>query len=63
MYPLNPNGSPQGIAGLTTEDGRVLILMPHPERVFRMLQNSWAKPAVGEGYWMQIFKNAREFVV
>ena len=62
MYPLNPNGSPQGIAGLTTEDGRVLILMPHPERVFRMLQNSWAKPAAGAGYWMRLFENAREFV-
>jgi phosphoribosylformylglycinamidine synthase len=62
MYPLNPNGSPQGIAGLTTEDGRVLILMPHPERVFRMLQNSWAKPSDGDGYWMQLFRNGMEFV-
>jgi len=61
MYPLNPNGSPQGIAGLTTEDGRVLILMPHPERAFRMLQNSWSKPAIGDGYWLQLFRNAREF--
>jgi phosphoribosylformylglycinamidine synthase len=61
MYPLNPNGSPQGITGLTTEDGRVLILMPHPERAFRMLQNTWAKPAAGDGYWMQMFRNAREF--
>ena len=63
MYPLNPNGSPRGIAGLTTEDGRVLILMPHPERVFKMLQNSWAKPAIGDGYWMQMFGNAMEFAV
>jgi len=63
MYPLNPNGSPQGIAGLTTEDGRVLILMPHPERAFRMLQNTWTKPMKGDGYWMQMFRNAREFVV
>jgi phosphoribosylformylglycinamidine synthase len=61
MYPLNPNGSPQGITGLTSEDGRVLILMPHPERAFRMLQNTWAKPADGDGYWMQLFRNAREF--
>ncbi len=61
MYPLNPNGSPQGIAGLSTEDGRVLILMPHPERAFRMLQNSWTKPVTGDGYWMQLFRNAREF--
>ncbi len=62
IYPLNPNGSPQGITGLTTQDGRVLILMPHPERAFRMLQNTWAKPVDGDGYWMQIFRNAREFV-
>jgi phosphoribosylformylglycinamidine synthase len=63
MYPLNPNGSPNGIAGLTSEDGRVLILMPHPERAFRMLQNTWTKPIEGNGYWMQMFRNAREFVV
>jgi phosphoribosylformylglycinamidine synthase len=63
MYPLNPNGSPQGITGLTSEDGRVLILMPHPERAFRMLQNTWKKPAEGDGYWMQIFRNAREFSI
>jgi len=62
MYPLNPNGSPQGIAGLTTQDGRVLILMPHPERAFRILQNTWTKPMNGDGYWMQMFRNAREFV-
>jgi len=61
IYPLNPNGSTQGIAGLTTEDGRVLILMPHPERAFRMLQNTWTKPMEGDGYWMQMFRNAREF--
>ncbi len=62
IYPLNPNGSPQGIAGLSTEDGRVLILMPHPERVFRMLQNTWTKPVDADGYWMQMFRNAKEFV-
>jgi phosphoribosylformylglycinamidine synthase len=62
MYPLNPNGSPQGITGLTSEDGRVLILMPHPERAFRMLQNTWKKPENVDGYWLQIFKNARKFV-
>jgi len=62
MYPLNPNGSPNGIAGLSSEDGRVLILMPHPERAFRMLQNTWAKQMEGDGYWMQMFRNAREFV-
>jgi len=58
MYPLNPNGSPQGITGLTTEDGRVLIMMPHPERAFRMLQNTWAKATEGDGYWAQMFRNA-----
>jgi len=61
MYPLNPNGSPQGITGLTSEDGRVLILMPHPERAFRMLQNTWKKPENGDGYWLQMFRNARKF--
>ncbi|MDR2999721.1 MAG: phosphoribosylformylglycinamidine synthase [Fibromonadaceae bacterium] len=60
MYPLNPNGSLQGITGLTSEDGRVLIMMPHPERAFRMLQNTWTKPTEGDGYWMQLFRNARE---
>jgi phosphoribosylformylglycinamidine synthase len=62
MYPLNPNGSVEGIAGVTSEDGRVLILMPHPERAFRMLQNTWTKAVSGDGYWMQMFRNAREFV-
>ncbi|MCL1966372.1 MAG: phosphoribosylformylglycinamidine synthase subunit PurQ, partial [Fibromonadales bacterium] len=61
MYPLNPNGSPQGITGLTSEDGRVLILMPHPERAFRMLQNTWKKPENGDGYWLQMFRNAKRF--
>jgi len=61
MYPLNPNGSPQGITGLTSEDGRVLILMPHPERVFRMLQNTWKKPENADGYWLQMFGNAKRF--
>ncbi|GBU24146.1 phosphoribosylformylglycinamidine synthase [Fibrobacteria bacterium R8-3-H12] len=63
IYPLNPNGSLQGITGLTTEDGRVLILMPHPERAFTMFQNTWAKPVDGDGYWMRMFRNAREFIV
>jgi len=61
MYPLNPNGSPQGITGLTSEDGRVLILMPHPERAFRMVQNTWKKTENIDGYWLQMFKNARKF--
>ncbi len=62
-YPLNPNGSPQGITGLTTADGRFTILMPHPERVFRALQNSW-HPAEwrGDGPWLRMFRNARLWV-
>jgi len=62
-YPLNPNGSPQGITGLTTADGRFTILMPHPERVFRAVQNSWY-PAewCGDGPWLRMFRNARRWV-
>ncbi len=62
-YPANPNGSPRGIAGLTSEDGRVTILMPHPERVFRSVQNSWRPADAGEDSgWMRIFRNARVWV-
>ncbi len=62
-YPLNPNGSPQGIAGLTTPDGRFTILMPHPERVFRTVQHSWHPEGWGEdGPWMRMFRNARRWV-
>ncbi len=62
-YPANPNGSPRGIAGLTSEDGRVAILMPHPERVFRTVQNSWHPADAGEDSgWMRIFRNARVWV-
>ncbi|HKY00489.1 MAG TPA: phosphoribosylformylglycinamidine synthase, partial [Steroidobacteraceae bacterium] len=62
-YPANPNGSPDGIAGLASADGRVTILMPHPERVFRTVQNSWHPPAAGEDSgWMRIFRNARVWV-
>ncbi len=62
-YPANPNGSPQGIAGLTSADGRVTILMPHPERVFRTVQNSWHPASAGEDSgWMRIFRNARAWV-
>jgi phosphoribosylformylglycinamidine synthase len=62
-YPFNPNGSPQGITGLTTADGRFTILMPHPERVFRSLQNSWRDSRWGEsGPWMRMFRNARRWV-
>ena len=59
-YPANPNGSPLGIAGLTTSDGRVTVAMPHPERVYRTVQNSW-HPAnwQEDGGWLRIFRNAR----
>jgi phosphoribosylformylglycinamidine synthase len=59
-YPYNPNGSPQGITGLTTADGRVTILMPHPERTFRTVQMSWHPDEWGEDSpWMRMFRNAR----
>lgn len=62
-YPLNPNGSPFGITSLTSEDGRSTILMPHPERVFRTAQLSWAPNEWGEDSpWMRMFRNARVFV-
>jgi phosphoribosylformylglycinamidine synthase len=62
-YPANPNGSPRGITGLTTPDGRFTILMPHPERVFRTVQNSWHPDGWGEdGPWMRMFRNARRWV-
>ncbi|HEY5808555.1 MAG TPA: phosphoribosylformylglycinamidine synthase [Povalibacter sp.] len=59
-YPANPNGSPQGITGITTPDGRVTLLMPHPERVYRTAQNSWHPEEWGEDSpWMRMFRNAR----
>jgi phosphoribosylformylglycinamidine synthase len=62
-YPLNPNGSPQGITGLTTPDGRFSIMMPHPERVFRAVQNSWHPSDWQEsGAWLKMFQNARKWV-
>jgi phosphoribosylformylglycinamidine synthase len=62
-YPLNPNGSPLGITGLTTDDGRFTIMMPHPERVFRTVQNSWYPDDWGEdGPWLSLFRNARRWV-
>ncbi|UYG00515.1 phosphoribosylformylglycinamidine synthase [Halomonas sp. GD1P12] len=59
-YPANPNGSPSGITGLTTPDGRVTIMMPHPERVTRAVTNSW-RPAEWreDGAWLRLFRNAR----
>jgi len=59
-YPLNPNGSAGGINGYTTGDGRFTVVMPHPERVFRSVQYSWAPRNWGEdGPWMRMFRNAR----
>ena len=61
-YPLNPNGSDEGITGITAADGRITIMMPHPERVFRKLQMSWHPKDWKEfSPWMQIFVNARKF--
>ncbi|GHY16129.1 phosphoribosylformylglycinamidine synthase [Vibrio cholerae] len=61
-YPSNPNGSPNAITGLTTQDGRVTIMMPHPERVFRTVANSWHPDNWGEnGAWMRMFQNARKY--
>ncbi|MBD3585375.1 phosphoribosylformylglycinamidine synthase [Salinimonas sp. HHU 13199] len=62
-YPANPNGSPEGITGLTSQDGRCTIMMPHPERVFRTVANSWYPEDWQEdGAWMRMFRNARVFV-
>ena len=62
-YPFNVNGSPQGITGLTTADGRFTILMPHPERVFRSVQMSWHPHTWGEDSpWMRMFRNARAWL-
>ncbi len=63
-YPFNPNGSPDGIAGVTSLDGRVTAMMPHPERVFRTVQNSWAPAEWGEdGAWMRLFRNALQNII
>ena len=62
-YPANPNGSPRGITGLTSRDGRVTIMMPHPERVFRAVQNSWKPDDWQEDAgWLRMFRNARVWV-
>ena len=62
-YPYNPNGSPQGITSLTTDDGRFTVLMPHAERVFRSVQQSWHPAGWGEDSpWMRMFRNARKWV-
>ena len=62
-YPFNPNGSANGMTGLTTPDGRVTIMMPHPERVFRTVQNSWHPDDwLEDAPWMRLFRNARKWV-
>lgn len=62
-YPANPNGSPNGITGLCSAEGRTTIMMPHPERVFRKVTNSWNDGEAGEySGWMRLFRNARVFV-
>ena len=63
VYPANPNGSPGGLTGFTNSDGRFTIMMPHPERIFRRVQNSWQSKDWGEdGPWMRMFRNARVWV-
>jgi phosphoribosylformylglycinamidine synthase len=62
-YPANPNGSPHGIAAITSADGRITAIMPHPERVFRTVQLSWHPDEWGEDSpWMRMFRNARAWV-
>ena len=63
-YPANPNGSPAGVTGFTTADGRFTIMMPHPERTARALQMSWApqwlvKDSPDASPWLRMFRNAR----
>ncbi|WP_180022506.1 phosphoribosylformylglycinamidine synthase [Acinetobacter sp. YH16044] len=62
-YPMNPNGSPEAISGVTSKDGRATIMMPHPERNFRAIQHSW-KPEDWDqdGAWLRMFRNARKFI-
>jgi phosphoribosylformylglycinamidine synthase len=63
VYPANPNGSPAGITGVTTADGRFSIMMPHPERVYRSVQMSWYPAGWGEDSpWLRMFRNARQWV-
>ncbi|ADT67704.1 phosphoribosylformylglycinamidine synthase [Pseudoalteromonas sp. APC 3356] len=63
QYPANPNGSPEGITGITSTDGRATVMMPHPERVFRTVANSWHPDEWKEDSpWMRMFRNARKNV-
>jgi phosphoribosylformylglycinamidine synthase len=66
IYPMNPNGSPGGLTGVTTADGRFTVMMPHPERVFRAVQMSWCPPEWldtpdGASPWLRLFRNARRW--
>ena len=63
-YPANPNGSADGVAGVTSDDGRVTLMMPHPERVFLNQQLSWksALNSPTESVWMEIFHNAKRWI-
>lgn len=62
-YPLNPNGSPQGITGVCSNDGRVTLMMPHPERTLRAVNHSWRPNEWDkDGAWMRLFRNARAFL-
>ncbi|HYN54611.1 MAG TPA: phosphoribosylformylglycinamidine synthase [Methylotenera sp.] len=62
-YPFNPNGSPQGVTGLTSTDGRFSIMMPHPERVIRNVQNTWQPSGDAEdSAWIRMFRNARRYI-
>jgi phosphoribosylformylglycinamidine synthase len=62
-YPFNPNGSAEGVTGLTSEDGRVTIMMPHPERVYRTVQHSWHPDEWQEqAPWLRLFQNARKWL-
>jgi len=63
QYPANPNGSPGGITGLCNQDGRVTLMMPHPERVFRGVQNTWQSASSAEDApWLRLFRNARAWL-
>ena len=62
-YPANPNGSAGGVTGFSSSDGRVAIMMPHPERLFRTVQHSWHPAGWGEDApWLQLFNNAYAWV-
>ncbi|MDA9913780.1 phosphoribosylformylglycinamidine synthase subunit PurQ, partial [Methylophilaceae bacterium] len=63
IYPLNPNGSVDGVTGFTNDDGRFNIMMPHPERVFRSDQNTWSRVKQNDyGPWFKMFTNAQYFL-